>query len=135
MKKLVGQYDLGCRRVNLFAASGDSGAHFSTAPVGGVAEIVICIDHSSWVRTLTWLMHEVFEMAAVDCVTRFSPTPDYASASDGYMFVMDHSKMSEVVARMAFMLERAVDDLNTIYSNHHNPKPKTTKQPRKAKHR
>lgn len=108
---LVGDYDLGGRRVWLYGTPADTGGSFTVDGPGGRAEIKIGFKSKNWTETVSWLFHEALEFVLADCGARYAPSPDYAGDSAGWMFCMDHTKFGESVARAAYFLAGSLPDL------------------------
>ena len=115
MRKLVGVYHCGGRNVKLFWRRGEGGEFVVAPSKGGIPEITVGIDGDFWADVVAWLMHEAAEMAAYDLSCRWTPSPDFSYESSGYLFVMNHNQFSDVLARAAMLISKALPDLATIY--------------------
>lgn len=116
MKKTAGKYNLGPHKVEVILNFASSDGFFST--YGGdkdntFIEIGCRLD---WARTMTVLIHEVLELAFADMNGRFVPCPDYAEASDGYIFHMNHPAFSEASARVGYFLANSLPDISKVYN-------------------
>jgi hypothetical protein len=120
MRKLVGTYRNGGRNVRLFWRRGEGGS-FIVAPTKRLPEITVGIDGQFWEDVVGWLIHEAAEMAAYDLSCRWTPSPDFSYESSGYLFVMNHNQFSDVLARAAMFISKALPDLAKIYKKQRRP--------------
>lgn len=123
-KITIGTYKLGLIPIKLVGVIGETGGSFNLDP--GTIEVGLAGD--GWGRCLTILLHETMELALMQVGGRFVPSPDYAAASDGYHFVVNHDKFSEAVGRAGWFLMDAMPALANVF-NKINEK----KFPKKAK--
>lgn len=114
----VGAYDLGIRRVNVFASLTGGGGRFESAPKSGVGCIVVGIDNETWHDVAETLLHEAVEFAASDFGVRYKKVPTYSNSADGYLFVMTHPQLSEVVGRASWLVTKCLPDLRKVYKEH-----------------
>lgn len=113
--RLIGLFDLGCRKVRLYARPGASGGCYDSAPSSGVAEIRVCIDYPRWQDVAAVLAHEALEMAFAEMGLRYSNSPDYSGDNGGWFFAMTHTQFSEASARAAWFLAGALPALAKAY--------------------
>lgn len=114
---LLGIYPMGGRNVEVWAVEGNSG-HFACMPDKDLAKIHVGIHHRYWQGCLAVLLHEALELAHQDLGDRYIPSPDYAEASDGYIFVSTHPKFGEAVARAAWLMAPVLPLLSDLYKRH-----------------
>lgn len=115
----IGEYDLGIRMVVVTADPSISGGSFNCVSSDhGKAEIVVGFKCDKWQDVISIFMHEALEMAYSDLAVRFKPCPDFAGATDGYVFMMDHNRFSEAVARVGWMTASVFRDLADAYRKH-----------------
>lgn len=117
--RTIGIFTLGTRNVKL-QVNEFNGGTFDCNP--DVAEITIGINKRNWVDVLNYLVHESWELAAMELGCRFTPNPDFSASSDGFIFVMTHTQMSEITARTAWFLNHAIPALRKAYIEFHKEK-------------
>lgn len=112
-KITIGSYKLGLIPIKLLGVIGETGGSFDLGD--GVIEVGLASD-GGWGRCLTILLHETMELALMQVGGRYVPSPDYAAASDGYHFVVNHDKFSEAVGRAGWFLMDAVPALANVFN-------------------
>ena len=99
MKKLIGTYEIGHERCQLFVSEGLNGS-FTLLPTGHdrLPEIVIGLGEDQWWKTMIILQHEAFEFAMTRSGCRYDPNQDLSNSLSAFLFVMDHAQFSSVCA-------------------------------------
>jgi hypothetical protein len=130
----VGIYFLGTRKVTLYLNPKIGGGSFLTsAPPHELAEIVVGSNGNAWSMVVAILLHESLEFQFLETGNRYTPNPDYAVASDGYVFFMDHNGFSQAVARTADFLATALPDLRRVYTKASRPRKRPKKRPKRVR--
>lgn len=111
MKKALGWFELGGRKVHVTYDSKESGGHFTAhaITVGGAS--------GDWGHVVGIACHEAMEKACADMELRYVPSHDEASASDGFLFVMRHDQFSEAVARVGWFLSAILPPLGKAFKD------------------
>ena len=115
-RRLVGTYDLGCRKVRLYALPGASGGTFDSGPDCGIAQIEVAIGFELWSEVVVVLMHEAFEASCSELSLRYRSSPDYSNSSGGWVFFMTHEQMSEAIARSGWFVAAALPALAKVFN-------------------
>ena len=119
---VVGKYYLGDTAILLKADVEENGGSFvRECDDNGYVSVVVGLNTKSWGRGIGYLVHELTELASRDVRGCYSRIPDYALASDGYLFVMDHEQFSEVTMRVGLMLSECLPKLAEAYRAHGPP--------------
>lgn len=116
----LGEFCIGNRPFLLFAIPALAGGSVEWFPQRNesIGEICIGLDREHWEDVLAVAVHETMETAIAEVGCRFKPTPDYAYASDGFVFHMDHNHFSEACARAANFLAGGVPKLLDAYQKY-----------------
>lgn len=108
---IVGTYDIGSERVELFLRQGDGGEFNAMPDRSGIAQIKIGADFPTWHDVVATLLHEALEFQMMQRGNRYSPAPDHAQDHSSYLFVMTHQQFSEVTARAGIFVAHCLPDL------------------------
>lgn len=125
MKRVrVGVYPIGLRNVELWALVADtSGGSFTLCPEDKMSQMEVGIGYKNWWECHAVLLHEALEAALVDVSGRYKPSPDYATANDGYLFCVTHPVFSEAVARASYFVSQAQNQLAHAQRKYRKSKP------------
>jgi hypothetical protein len=119
MKKTVhslGQWWLGVQCVELLILEDEYDGSFSLWPKNVNHPIIrVGIKATKIDDAMSTLLHEVLEMAAVQCAVRFNPSPDFTNSTAAFMFVMNHEQFAEVASRANGFLVDAMPALQKFY--------------------
>lgn len=110
---VVGRYALGDMMVQLRLQNSWRGGSFHKLSVP--SEIAVGCKEEPWPMVVAILTHEVMEFALDRLDARCVPSPDYARASDGYLFHYDHRIHGEACAQAGLFLAAALPALATAY--------------------
>lgn len=112
MIKLIGTYNLGFRKIKLFANTANSDGQVLIRD----HTMYVGVSNPKWSCVLEVLMHESFEAAMMDMHCRYLPSADQSIASDTFLFVMTHSQFGQVTAQASDFIAAAFPDLAKYYS-------------------
>lgn len=127
---LIGTYYAGMREITLYTREG-TGAEFYLVPEKAcVPRIKVGINGRDWEQTLSWLMHELYELLLTVRGARYTDSITPANdGHDGYLFIFSHPCFSAVCAEAAEFLSKALPDL----ASHYNASVKAAKKQTKKK--
>lgn len=128
---IVGTYELGYEKVDLWLMPKERGGEFTFVPTGQPrAQIKIGGDYKNWWQVMNVLLHEAIEFAFCRHHVRFERDTGLIGGHDRYRFFMDHTDFSESIATAAEFVAASQCALNKAWTNKRKP-PKKPK--RKAK--
>ena len=110
----LGLFKLGYRYVRVYANEQMHGGAFSFNPPDtehSSIEVGINYIQSEWSHIVAILWHEALEFVMAEMQVRFSQDSSYANNAAEYLFVMDHQKFAECVARAAYFHVQVIDKL------------------------
>ena len=116
----IDEFDIGHENVELFV-NDSAGGEFVTNPK---SQIRIGIAPPDWSFVYQTILHEAMEYAAFRAQARFSPDYDLSGDCGSFMFVMDHSRFSNVCGRAAQFMVGAVPAIRAVWEVFHAPKTK-----------
>lgn len=114
----IGTYQLGWRWVDVYGQRNErSGAYFFMPDdKPSHARIKVGMDHGSAADAFQVLAHEAFEFLADEGQCRYRKTGSYEpNASDNCFFIMDHSAMTEIIAKTGWFLHQIKKDFDAAY--------------------
>jgi len=97
-------------RINVTEGSGGTFAGWGE----NCPEISIGLDHN-WKEVMDILVHELCEMYLTFRRYRYNPDPDVGNGMDGFLFVFNHSGLSEMARFVAHALCEISEDLHKAY--------------------
>jgi len=113
-EKVLGEFELGLRRVKLIATN-ENGGSFTCLPKTGSAEIRVGIKTEKWHQCLSILLHEAIEFICVEMGFRFYPNLDMSKDSNRLYFFFQHSDFSEIIARAGEFIASASKVLKKVW--------------------
>jgi hypothetical protein len=113
--RTVATYQMGIQNVDLVIDAKLASSRVDLWPRVGNVRMIIGARQGSWVLTLEGLLHETFELAAIQSLRRFTPDPGWAKTLSDYLFVMDHAQFQEIAARCAPFLAGAIPALREAF--------------------
>ena len=109
---VLGIYSIGNIKVRVRLLGNWRGAAvYASAP----PEISVGCRNEDWPFTVGLLTHEAMEFALERLGARYEPSPDYARATDGYVFHFDHRALGEACAEVGIFLAEVLPDFSTAY--------------------
>ncbi len=104
----LGVFQLGCTNVDVYLMYGEVGGFFYTKPDNeSMPRIKIGMDYENdeWWRVVNVIMHECIEyLLCVQLCVRFCPVGEFGNNAAEYLFVFDHQKFTEALARAAHFI-------------------------------
>jgi hypothetical protein len=110
-RKKIGRYELGIRKVDVYGRPGTGGDFSRATEENGIAEINVGMEEKEWADTISILLHESAELAIYDMRCRYNPDPDFSRDHGNYIFLLTHEQFSEIIARVAWFISRALPDV------------------------
>ena len=129
--KKLGYYECGYTRIVVMLDYNDTGGWFSLLPRGTAKEeppmITIGIDTKHFDDIYGWIHHELLEMNATIMGLRYNPNVNISNGNDSYLFVFDHSQLSDLARRTAEGMSTVEPDLKKAWEEHMKSKNKKKK--------
>jgi len=113
-EKILGEFELGLRRVKLIATQ-ESGGSLTCLPKAGSAEIRVGIKTENWHECFSILLHEAIEFVCIEMGFRFYPNLDMSRDSNRLYFFFQHSDFSEIIARAGEFVASASKPLKKFW--------------------
>jgi len=114
-KQFIGTYEIGFERCRLMVSDGYEGSFDMLPGDSRLPEITIGLANKLWWRTLTILQHEAFEFAMTRQGCRYDPNQDLGNSHSSYVFMMDHTKFSNVCAIATDFISSCQADLHRAW--------------------
>lgn len=115
----VGTYRLGTSNVDVYGITGQMGGQFFLIPDSkSLPRIKIGFGYKHWWEVVNVVLHESFEYLAVQRGKRFGPDGACDGASDIYLFVLNHSDMTNICDEQAYFISNCLPDLATVWKKH-----------------
>lgn len=115
---VVGTFQAGYENIQLVLRSGTGGEFFFLPDGEGCPRVKVGAD-GTWFQVFHWALHEIYEAVLARERARFGPSIATANNHDSYIFVMDHTKFSEVTARVADFMVAAMPALGKAFKGWH----------------
>lgn len=114
-QRLLGTYPLGFAPVELFirAEPGGSGEVYRD---GKLPTVCIGLDEEEWSSVVAVLLHEIFELVAMQQGTHHSPTLDLSGDTGRFLMVQDHRQFSDSCARAGEFLAACLPEVAAAYA-------------------
>ena len=116
MEKLLGLYQLGLRPVRLYVDAESGNGSVEIIPTDkGPTKVIVGLDHHSFSRAVSVLLHESYEIMLIDQGTRYEPHPAASYEASNFIFVATHNQLDEAHSRVSQFLVAVYTDFKRAY--------------------
>jgi len=113
---IVGTYEFGYEKVQIVLRE-DNGAEVYFLPDGiDCPRIRIGADQPDWRSLVALLLHEAEEFSLIRAGARYHPSENLARDHAAYIFILNHTQLSQVCAQIAELLITCLPDLSKAWA-------------------